>query len=621
MANCSSNDARNHLGCDSLSVTCTGRLGGVVLALLLSIGCSDSDEKPVIDPPTKTTATSASKTVTSKSDPKFDFLTDSTSDDSPTDRDTSYMPTRAIRFTDVAEVQGLSHIYDNGASGKVLMVESIGGGCAWLDFDRDGQLDAYLVQGGDPAAATAESRPADQLFRQMAGKFSAAGSATGLNDRQYSQGVAVGDFDNDGFDDIYVTNVGRNSLWQNQGDGTFLEVTDRTSVGDERWSSSAAWADLDRDGDLDLYVCNYLQYDPYHPMECLKDGEPALCHPRQLPDWPDECYRNEGDGTFTAVAQEWKLAGPGNKALGVAILDMNQDGWPDIYVANDTTANFLFLNQQGQGFQESALRLGCALNAQGAAQASMGVAVGDYDENGLPDVFLTHFTGESNTLFQNLGEYGLHDVSNPTGIRTASWSRLGFGTVMQDLNHDGRTELMTVNGHIDERNADGDGYRQRAQLLTFDGQQWHDVSAPASPYFDQLLVGRGLSLGDYNADGLPDLLAAHQNSPAALLENHSEHGHWLKLTFSGHRSNRRGIGCQVKAALGDRTIVAQLAAGTSFATSHEPALFLGLDDWSSPVDLEITWPSGTVQTLKQIAVDQSHTAIEPVEADPVADRS
>lgn len=603
---------------ETVSCVAVCLVGGVTSLALLIAGCEQEPEtgdsganafalSEVESTPGQVGTTAAESGQPSRK--RFDFLSEPLPGEKKSP--TSSRPAR-VRLRDVAQQFGLQHEYRNGAAGQLLMVESIGGGCGWLDFDRDGRLDAFLIQGGDPTATSADERPPDQLFQQIAGAFRAVDIESGPGDRFYGQGVATGDFDNDGFDDVYITNVGRNSLWKNLGDGSFEDVTESAGVGDTRWSSSAAWADLDLDGDLDLYVCNYLQYEPSDPLKCEKDGQPALCHPRQLAAWPDECYRNRGDGTFEAMASAWGLSGPGNKALGVAIVDFNQDGWPDIYVANDTTANFLFLNQQGQGFTESALRLGCALNEEGAAQASMGVAVGDYDANGLPDVFLTHFTGESNTLYQNLGEYGLVDVSKQTGVQAATWTRLGFGAVMQDFDFDGRQEVVTVNGHIDENNADGDGYRQKPQILTFDGERWDEISQTAGKYFEKKLVGRGAGLGDFDSDGRPDLLIGHQNSPAALLRNESEVGHWLKLSFIGRTANRRGIGCSVSVESGGKTIVSRLSGGTSFASSHEPALFIGLGDRGATVDLTVEWPGGRTQRLEHVEVDRSLQITEPL---------
>ncbi|MCA9059829.1 MAG: VCBS repeat-containing protein, partial [Planctomycetaceae bacterium] len=448
-----------------------------------------------------------------------------------------------LHFASVAADAGVEFVYQNGASGKLLMVESLGGGAGWLDFDRDGLLDVWFCQGGDPATMQPATRPLDQLFRQRStGSFVSATEFAGISETGYSQGVAVGDFDNDGFPDVYVTNCGPNTFFRNLGDGTFEEVAAQISIDDSRWSSSAAWADLDLDGDLDLYVCNYVQYDPLNPMKCEKDGRPALCHPRQIPHWPDECYENQGDGTFVPRARDWGLFGDGNKGLGVVVADLTNDGFPDIYVANDTTPNFLFVSARGKGFTESALRLGTALSGDGAMQASMGVAIGDYDRSGTLDLCLTHFTGESNTLYQNLGAFGFNDVSGLTGIHQATLNRLGFGTVMHDFDANGTMEMMVTNGHIDDLHADGDGYEQLPMLLTWNGSRWKDVSAAACPEFTQKRVGRGIALGDYDADGDDDMLIVHQNSPSMLLRNDSDGGHWLRLQFIGRRSSRSGQG-------------------------------------------------------------------------------
>lgn len=519
-----------------------------------------------------------------------------------------------LSFRDVAEERGISFTYQNGANGRLLMVESIGGGASWLDYDADDLPDVFLTQGGQPDSPNPSERPSDMLFRHgVSGQFSSPGALTGLTDSGYSQGATAADFDNDGFSDLYITNVGTNVLYRNNGDGTFSPVPGEAVTPDARWSSSAAWADLDQDGLLDLYVCNYLRYDPYDPLECLKDGHPALCHPRQLEHWPDECFRNLGDGRFERVTEKWGLSGPGNKALGVAIADFTGDHRPDIYVANDTTANFLFVRQESGTFEDEALRRGCALSRTGDAQASMGVAVADYDGNGFLDILLSHFTGEANTLYQNRGDSGMQDVSALTDMRQISFPKLGFGIVMQDFNCDGQMDCLVANGHIDERNADFDGYEQVPQLLSFDGRKWHEQKN-AGDYFQRKLVGRGIALADLDADGDLDALVVHQNKPASLLVNEADskgRGHWLQLRFIGKISNREGIGCHVTVKTDSKQLATQLAGGTSFASTHQPLVEIGLGEQSGPVDLEILWPSGITQTMLDVNVDQILRLQEP----------
>ncbi|MCP4784038.1 MAG: CRTAC1 family protein [Fuerstiella sp.] len=523
-------------------------------------------------------------------------------------------------FVDRAKDLGVAHEYQNGATGAVLMVEALGGGVAWTDFDRDGQVDLYFTQGGNPAAESPGGQPGNALFRNTRGQvFKDATSQARVGDSGYGQGIAVGDFDNDGFDDIYVTNVGPNVLYRNMGDGTFTDTTAFSSTQDSRWSSSAAWADMDLDGDVDLYVCNYLQYDPRDPMVCEKDGQPALCHPRQLEAWPDEYFENLGNGVFRARAKELGLQGAGNKGLGLAIADFNNNGRPDIYVCNDTTENFLFTNHVHQTFERVDQQLGAGLSAAGNAQASMGIAVGDYDSNGLLDIYLSHFTGESNALYRNEGEYGFQEVSGLTGVRQATLSRLGFGTVMADFNFDGRQDILTANGHIDEQNADGDGFRQKPQLLTFVGNKWTDCSQSSGDYFQQNLVGRGLATGDMDNDGDLDVAVVNQRAAAAVLDNRSQDGHWLKLRCIGRSSNRNGTNTRVEYRCGSLEGIAELIGGTSYCATNEPTLTIGLGQASDECTLSIRWPTGTLQTIANVAVDQEMTIIEPRSAEPSTD--
>lgn len=504
------------------------------------------------------------------------------------------------RFADVASQSGVRHSYENGASPKALMVESTGGGCGWFDYDGDGRLDLFLTQGGVPDAAETSANPPDALYRQIDGAcFSDVAELAGVGDRGYGQGVALGDFDNDGFDDVFVANVGRSSFYRNQGDGTFLLSNDALTGKRDVWSSSVAWGDVDRDGDIDLYVCNYARYDPRHPVSCRnKQGQPTICHPREVEPEPDEFFLNTGDGRLVEVSHSLGLFGPGNKALGVVIADLTGDDWPDIFVANDTQANFLFVNEEGRRFRESAMLLGGAFSGTGEAQANMGIAFGDYDQNGWPDLCLTHFTGEGHTLYQNLGARGLQDVTARTGLRQSTLSKLGFGAVMSDLNLDGRMDLFFANGHIDPAFADSEGYEMNPQLFSFDGERWQDGSSVAGEYFAGKYVGRGVASADYDCDGDLDLCVVHQNSPAALLRNDSKLQHGIRVQVTGRVSNRNGYGAKVFVRYGDKRQAQEMAGGTSYAASHERMLFFGLGDWQGACQVEVRWPSGIVDLVE-----------------------
>ncbi len=518
----------------------------------------------------------------------------------------------AIDFVEVAQQLGLSHLYRNGEQGQSIMVETLGGGCGWLDYDRDGLWDLYLNQGGDPTQIASSSQPTDALFRnQDRDGFVDTTTRAFLAEFGYGMGVAIGDYDNDGFDDIYVTNVGGNTLWKNQGDGTFEEVSESAGVVDERWSTSAAWADLDLDGDLDLYVCNYLIYDPLDPLECrTKDGALRICHPGDLDPWPDECFMNGGDGTFTREARQRGLVGDGSKALGVAIADFNNDGLPDIYVANDTTANFFFLNQGEAQFTEKAYFMGCAVDRNGTYQASMGIGVGDLDNNGFLDIYATHFVDESNTLYENLGTNGFQDITGTSGLHGLTRPFLGFGVVISDFNLDGWCDIFVTNGHV-ENYPDNPLHEMHPQLLVFNGHSWQDGSASAGSFFAKKYVGRGAAWCDFDRDGDADLAVVHQNQPTAILRNDSQRGHWLKFQFRGRQSNRRGIGCRVIVRSEGTEFLQELCGGTSYASSNQPALIFGLGDRSQPCEVEVVWPSGRKQHLSGVAVDREIVLDEP----------
>ncbi len=518
-----------------------------------------------------------------------------------------------VAFTNVATAMGLEFKYDNGAIGQQLMVEATGGGCGWIDFDRDGSEDLYFPQGGNSAKSGSRDQPLDQLFRNIAGKsFQNVTSLAHIVEQLYGQGVAVGDYDNDGFDDLFVTNVGCNQLFQNMGDGTFTLMTQQAGVVDDLWSSSAAWGDIDLDGDLDLYVCNYCNYDPRNPMVCLNSqGIPSICHPKDVIPVPDECYRNLGDGRFVPCAKELGLFGEGNRGLGVVIADFDNDHWPDIYVANDTTANFLFLNEKGTSFKDVAIAVGCAVNAHGVPQASMGIACGDYDRNEMLDLYVTHFTGEWNTLYTNLGEKGFYDRTAMTDLVVPTMNRLAFGTIMADLNQDGFMEIFVANGHINPQEADGDGYPMRPQLFSFNGATWDDVGNAAGEYFSRPVVGRGVATGDFDADGKLDLCVVHHDAPVALLHNESTSGKWLQIRPVGRNSARNAVGTRVSATIEDEIWMLELAGGTSYCSSMQGMLSFGFPASALTCNLRIEWPSGLVSVAENVLLNQSICIVEP----------
>ena len=515
------------------------------------------------------------------------------------------------RFRDVHEEAGLEHVYINGETGRCLLMETTGAGAGWLDFDADGHWDLYLNQGGDSTVDADPSQPHDALFRSLGdGTFQNVTAAARIAEFRYSQAVAVGDYDGDGFDDVYVTNMKRNTLLRNLGDGTFLDVTDQAGVGDERWSASAAWADLDLDGDLDLYVANYCVYDPKAPILAKNEkGQPRVPHPRDVSAWPDECYINRGDGTFSAEARQRGLVDNGGRGLGVAVADFNNDGWPDVFVTNDVWVNFLFVNQGNGIFEEMAMILGCATDANGNTMANMGIAVNDFDGNGYLDLYITHFHKETDTLYRNYGEGGFHDESALLGLMPLTMDRLSFGVAMADFDQDGRPEVFTACGHIEN----GPGYplyRMAPQLFTFDGRRWRDCSKEAGEFFQGKRVARAVAACDYDDDGDLDLAVAHENTSVALLRNESERGHWLKFLFRGRQSNRRGIGCRVTVTAGESSFLQELCGGTSYAATHQPALVFGLGDWHGSCRVTVRWPSGRVQHLEDVPVDQALTLDE-----------
>ena len=571
-------------------------VSSVFLLALIAVGC-ESDPQAQSPPQT---APVAPAVVTSRLSDHLSVI--------PPEESSLHRP---IVLVDVAAEVGIDFAYDTGQSGEWLMVESTGGGGGWLDFDRDGLSDVYFCQGGDPRRED-EDQPLDVLIRRGTdGEYSPVAGRARIIERKYGQGVSVADYDDDGFDDVYVSNVGRNTLWRNLGDGTFEDATDVAGVGDPDWSTSTAWADLDGDGDLDLYVCNYAVYDVHDPRICTtRDGNRGVCDPLEVDGEPDTCYENLGDGQFRDVTREWGFDGTDDRSLGVVVLDLNDDARPDVFVANDVTANFLYLNEEPGRFRESGVAAGVAMNSLGSFQASMGVGLGDYDADGHPDLYCTHFTDDSNTLYHNLGGGAFEDVTRFVDLHQPTWQYLGFGTVFQDFNADGNLDLFVTNGHISDWRSLGSLWRMPGQLFTWQGERFVDLSQQAGPYLQRELLGRAVAVADPDSDGDPDLLVVHQHDRASLLRNDSDRGNWLNLKFIGRRSNRRGIGVRVTVHCGEWSRSGWLAGGTSYCCSHEPTIFLGLGDAAGPCRLDVEWPSGVRQIIRDVAINQTRTLLE-----------
>jgi hypothetical protein len=521
-----------------------------------------------------------------------------------------------IQLADATADAHITFKHANGARGDLQMPETIGSGGGFLDFDGDGNLDLYLVDSGDLMGAGSAS---SALYRNVGdGTFVDVTAAAGVEaaDR-YGMGCAVGDYDNDGDPDIYVTAFGPNLLYRNDGDGTFTDVTASAGVGDPAWSASATFADIDLDGDLDLYVSNYVEYDldaDYPP--CIESGLRTYCHPRHFDGAPDTLYRNDGDGTFSDVTEEAGIADPGGpyagKGLGVVAADLNSDGAPDFYVANDDTPNFLFQNDGTGRFEEIALIAGCAYSGDGVAQAGMGVDAGDYDGDGLMDLFVTNLSYETNALYRNAGDGFFDDVAYAAHVGEESYLHLGFGTGFVDLNNDGFLDILIANGHVLPNigeMTDTVTYAQPAQVFLNVGDgAFAEATGELGAALQTYGVARAAIFGDYDNDGDTDVVLTHSNGPARLLRNDGGNaGSWLRVTLKG----QRGTGARVTVTAGGREQTRDVRRGSSYLASHDPRALFGLGDAKVIERVHIRWPGGREQTFHDVPANQALVVNEP----------
>jgi tetratricopeptide (TPR) repeat protein len=520
-------------------------------------------------------------------------------------------PTARLHFEDDAQRVGLAFVFHNGETPIHQIPEVSAGGVGLIDYNGDGWLDVYCVQGGPfPPSPNPQlpSPPSDRLFRNRGdGTFEDATRSAGLEGRArgYGHGVAVGDYDNDGRPDLFVTRWRSYALYRNRGDGTFEDVTEPAGLGGARdWPTSAAFADLDGDGDLDLYVCHYLDWDAEHPRLCRGSAQTAYitCDPRSSAALPDHLFRND-NGRFVDVSAEAGItaADTDGRGFGVVTCDLDDDGKLDIYVANDMSANFLFHNLGNFRFAEVGHASGVAANAEGGYQAGMGVACGDLDGDGLPDLAVTNFFGESTTFYQNLGAGLFTDRTAALGLKASSRSRLGFGIALFDTDDDGRLDLMTANGHVNDYRPNVP-YAMPAQLL-LNGPEGRliDVTERAGPPFTVPHIGRGLAVGDLDNDGRLDAVMVAHNEPLVTFHNQTAGGRSLTLRLEGTASNRDAVGARVTVAVGGRRLVAWRTGGGSFLSASDPRLHFGVGDAARIDQIEIRWPSGRVDHYRDLA--------------------
>lgn len=527
-------------------------------------------------------------------------------------------------FVDVASQVGLVDTTRSGTREKRFLVEAKGGSAAaLLDYDGDGDLDIYALNGSRLGLTLQQNSRHNYLYRNEGGRFVEVSAQAGVGHRGWGMGVSAADYDNDGDPDLHVANYGPNVFYRNNGDGTFTEVTAQVGVADSSWSTGSAFADYDLDGDLDLYVSNYVEFDVHHrPREeqmYMWKGIYVLRGPMGLPGAPDRLYRNEGDGTFVEVTAE---AGMVDSALGYGFAavwgDLDRDGDPDLVVANDSKPNYLYQNDGSGKFAEVAGASGIAFNRDGRSQAGMGCAVGDYDGDGWQDIFFTHFSDDNNTLYHNEGaQFGqglfFTDVTFPAGIGEASWSQVGWGTGFVDYDDDGDLDLFVANGHVYpevDRYDFGTTYAQRNQLFENTGGRFVDVSDRLGPGLAVRKVSRGAAFGDLDGDGRLDIYVANQDDTPTLLRNHGGGGHWLEVRTVGVHSNRDGIGALVRVVAGGREQVREVRSGDSFLSCSARRIHFGLGKADTADSLEVRWPGRRTDRYSNVAADRVITIHE-----------
>jgi hypothetical protein len=529
-----------------------------------------------------------------------------------------------LPFTEILPaVSGINFAHTSGRSSQKYLPESTGAGCAFFDYDNDGWMDIYLVNSGPCDFWTPAKPLRNALYRNNRdGTFTDVTEKAGVPGGGYGMGVAAGDYDGDGFPDLYVTQYGRSILYRNNGDGTFTDVTGKAGVAAPGWASSAVWFDYDNDGRLDLFVCRFVDFTKLKHHVCNAPNIPALagvneyCYPRIFDPMPSWLYHNNGDGTFTDVSQKTGIADNPGKAWGAVATDINNDGFLDLFVANDTTANFIFANRGGKRFEEIGFTAGVAYGEGGKARSGMGVDSADLDQDGWMDLFVTNLDHELYGIYHNKHDESFEDIGAPSGIAKATQAMSGWGVKFFDYDNDGNLDLIIANGHpddlIDKINP-GVSYSEPMLLFQNTVAGLKNISAESGPVFARQLSARGLALGDFDNDGSVDVLVAvNDGAPVLLRNNAGKQNNWLGVKLVGKKCNPDAIGARVAYRAGDLKRQQMKVGGGSFLSSHDPRMVLGIGKREKMDWLEVKWPmpGGTTQRFTGLPVNRYITIVE-----------
>jgi len=526
----------------------------------------------------------------------------------------------AVLFEQVAAAQsGISFTHVNGRSPEYYLPETTGAGCAFFDYDNDGWMDIYLVNSGKCDFFNPNPPLRDALYRNNRdGTFTDVTEKAGVAGGGYGMGVAVGDYNGDGLPDLYVTQYGRNILYRNNGDGTFTDVTEKAGLAAPGWSSSAVWFDYDNDGKLDLFVCRFVDFSKSKNKFCGNErtGERFYCIPSIYPPTRSLLFHNNGDGTFTDVTMESGIGKVLGKAWGVVATDVDNDGWMDLFVANDTVQNFLFRNRGHGKFEEIGLASGVAFSQDGRARSGMGVDSADFDQDGWQGLFVTNVDQEMYAMYRNRHDKSFDDVAGATGIGRTTRLMSGWGVKFFDYDNDGNTDLFIANGHPDDKIESHSShvmYKEPLLLFHNNGRGFDNVSAAAGPAFAQSFAARGMAVGDFDNDGAVDVLVAVNNGSPVLLRNLAARGnHWLGVTLVGKKANPDAVGARIVWQAGDLKRSRLKTAGGSYLASHDPREVLGIGTRAKIDRLEIHWPqpSARVEVFTEVPIDRYARIVE-----------